>query len=73
MMRTPFNRMSLTNNDNEPDTVKSVMVEKYERCSFCSSKLVFSHDLNLSYLEVVESGQCPGCGVAVHPKKFTLH
>ena len=71
-MRSPYLRMSQT--ENEPDTLKHILgVEKYERCTFCHSKLVFNHDLNLSHLEVVETGQCPGCGVAGSPKKFTLH
>ena len=72
-MRTPYTRMDLQrNHENEPEAVKAVVAEKYERCSFCNSKLVFSHDLNLSYLEVIETSQCPGCGVSAHPKKFTL-
>ena len=71
-MRTPFTRMSLSNQENEPETVKSIILESYERCNFCSSKLVFNHDLNLSYLQVIETSQCPGCGVSMNPKKFTL-
>jgi hypothetical protein len=70
-MRTPFNRPELSR-EGEPESVKSILLEKYERCSFCNSKLMFSHDLNLSYLQVVETGKCPGCGVTMHPKKFTL-
>ena len=70
-MRTPFVKMQ-SHNESEPETLRAIVVEKYERCSFCNSKLVFSHDLNLSYLQVVETGQCPGCGVAIAPKKFTL-
>ena len=31
-----------------------------------------THDLNISYLQVIETSRCPGCGVAPHPKKFTL-
>ena len=72
-MRTPFNRSELQNHDGEPEFVKTIEVEKYERCSFCSSKLVFSHDLNLNYLQVIETSRCPGCGVSMLPKKFTLH
>lgn len=71
-MRSPFTRV-MPNQENEPESVKSIMLETYERCTFCSSKLVFNHDLNLSYLEVIETSQCPGCGVAMNPKKFTLH
>lgn len=71
-MRSPYVRMN--QNENEADTIRNLGgIEKYERCSFCHSKLIFNHDLNLSHLEVVETGQCPGCGVAVAPKKFTLH
>ena len=73
MMRTPYTRMNLNQNENEPESVKSVLIEHYERCGYCSSKLVFNHDLNLNYLQVIETGQCPGCGVTMHPKKFTLH
>ena len=69
-MRTPFNRPDA--NEQEPDYLHAVNVEKYERCTFCNSKLVFSHDLNISYLQVIETSRCPGCGVTAHPKKFTL-
>jgi hypothetical protein len=69
-MRTPFNRPE--NNELEPDYLHAVNVEKYERCTFCHSKLVFTHDLNISYLQVIETSRCPGCGVTAHPKKFTL-
>ncbi len=71
-MRTPFTRMT-QNPENEPESVKSVLQDSYGRCNFCNSKLVFSHDLNLSFLEVIETSQCPGCGVSMNPKKFTLH
>lgn len=72
-MRTPYNRMSLSNQETEPETVKSIALESYDRCNFCGSKLVFNHDLNLSVLQVIETSQCPGCGVSMNPKKFTLH
>ena len=55
------------------EAARTDLREKFERCSFCNSKLLFSHDLNLSYFEVVESSRCPGCGVTMRPKKFTLH
>ena len=72
-MRTPYNRHELQNQEADSEVVKAVELEKYERCSFCSSKLVFSHDLNLNYLQVIETSRCPGCGVSMLPKKFTLH
>jgi len=68
-MRTPFVRPQ---NENEPEPVRCIDLETYEKCSFCGSKLVFNHDLNLSHLQVVETCQCPGCGVSHNPKKFTL-
>lgn len=71
-MRTPYNRMALNQQETEPETVKCVMLEHYDRCHFCGSKLVFNHDLNLSILQVIETSQCPGCGVSMNPKKFTL-
>lgn len=67
-MRTPYEVM-----DPEPETLATISVEKYERCSFCNSRLVFSHDFQTAYFQVIEVGQCPGCGVARHPKRFTLH
>lgn len=72
-MRTPYVRMNERNSETEPEVVKCVTPEKYERCTFCNTRLIFSHDLNLSYFEVIETSQCPGCGVATHPRKFTLH
>jgi uncharacterized protein with PIN domain len=47
--------------------------EKFERCSFCNSKLIFTHHHNLGYFQVIESARCTGCGVVPEPKKFTLH
>lgn len=71
-MRSPFNPMELQQNEGEPETIRSILQEKYERCSFCNSRLVFSHDLNLQHLQVIETSRCPGCGVTANPKKFTL-
>jgi uncharacterized protein with PIN domain len=71
-MRTPFSVTDIQNSHNEADAAKCMSVEHYERCSFCNSKLIFTHDLNISYMQVVETSRCPGCGVAPHPKKFTL-
>ena len=71
-MKSPYNRMEIQRSESEAETVKCIQVEKYERCSFCNSKIVYSHDLNLNFLEVIETGRCPGCGVAMNPKKFTL-
>lgn len=71
-MRTPFSATDIQKNDSENDTLRATTIERYERCSFCKSKLVFTHDLNLGYLEVIETGRCPGCGVAMNPQKYTL-
>jgi Pyruvate/2-oxoacid:ferredoxin oxidoreductase delta subunit len=71
-MRTPFSVRDIQNNENEAEHLKCMSVEHYERCVFCNSKLIFTHDLNLSYLQVIETSRCPGCGVAPQPKKFTL-
>lgn len=71
-MRSPYNSSEISPNENEPDTIRCIMMEKYERCSFCNSRLVFSHDLNIQYLHVIETSRCPGCGVTTNPKRFTL-
>ncbi len=71
-MRTPFSREEIQKAETE-EASQQRNAENYGRCSFCNSKLIFTHDLNLGYLEVVETGKCPGCGVAMNPKKFTLH
>lgn len=71
-MRSPYVRPKNESMEDEPEIMSSVILERYERCSFCNTKLVFSHDLNLNFLEVVETGQCPGCGVSKNPKKFPL-
>ncbi len=72
-MKSPYSSKEIQRPETDAQPVQAIMPEKYERCGFCNSKLVFSHDLNLAYLEVIETGRCPGCGVAMHPKKFTLH
>lgn len=56
----------------EPESLKAVFIETYEKCTFCGSKLIFSHDMNLGFLQVIEVARCPGCGVTMNPKKFTL-
>ncbi len=70
-MKSPYVRIET--NPQEADVIKATSVQAYERCNYCSSKLVFTHDLNISFLQVIEVGKCPGCGVSLHPKKFTLH
>ncbi len=72
-MSTPFSRPEFFNEDDQIERTRCVQVEKYDRCTFCQSKLVFSHDLNISYFQVIETSRCPGCGVTMHPKRFTLH
>jgi hypothetical protein len=72
-MRTPYDRPEETSShEREPENVRTILKERYERCAFCNSKLMFSHDLNLSFLQVVETSRCAGCGVTMNPKKFTL-
>jgi hypothetical protein len=72
-MSNPYTRPSALANENEPETVKVVVREKYERCAFCNSKLLFNHDLNLHHFEVIETSRCPSCGVSMTPKKFSLN
>ncbi len=72
-MRSPYNQLAHDSADVEFDSVQTVDLENYERCHYCHSKLIFNHDLNLMFLQVVETSQCTGCGVAASPKKFTLH
>ena len=72
MMRTPFSRIDPQEYDKECESQKAILMEKYERCVFCNSKLIFTHDLNLNFLQVIEVGRCPGCGVTLNPKKYTL-
>lgn len=72
-MRSPYVRPDVEKTiEDDPEILNHVILERYERCSFCNSKLVFSHDLNVNFLEVIETGQCPGCGVTKNPKKFSL-
>ena len=71
-MSTPFSLPDYIEEE-QPERIKAVQMEKYERCSFCHSKLVFTHDLNISFFQVIETSRCPGCGVTMHPKRFTLH
>ena len=71
-MKTPFSIQEIQNSQNESDPIQCLSVQHYERCSFCNSKLIFTHDLNISFLQVIETCRCPGCGVAPNPQKFTL-
>lgn len=74
-MRTPYSRIDPHEyeKDGAEASKSPLVVERLERCNFCNSRLVFSHDLNISYLQVIETGRCPGCGVTMVPKKYTLH
>lgn len=69
-MRSPYVRPNDGNSNGESDN--AVTREAYEHCHFCHSRIVFSHDLNLPYLEVVESARCAGCGVTRNPKRYRL-
>src|SRR5690242_9663686 len=56
-MSSPYTRPATMTHENEPETVKTIVREKYERCSFCNSKLLFNHDLNLHQFEVIETSR----------------
>jgi len=70
-MRTPFTRIG-SENEGDAESAKVILREKLERCTFCNSRLVFTHDLNINILQVIETGRCPGCGVTMLPRKYTL-
>ena len=72
-MSTPFSRSEFFTEEDQPERLFSVQMEKYERCTFCHSKLVFTHNLNITFFQVIETSRCPGCVVTMNPKKFTLH
>ncbi len=72
-MSNPYTLPTSQSAENEPETVRVIVREKYERCTFCNSKLLFNHDLNLHQFEVIETSRCPSCGVSMTPKKFALN
>ena len=72
-MNLPFTPPDPHSPENEPENIRAILLEKYERCSFCNTRLLFNHDLDLQVLEVVETSRCPGCGVSMTPKKFRIH
>ena len=49
----PKPTMDLIPPEHEAEQTPENILEKFERCSFCSTKLLFSHDLNLNYFQVV--------------------
>ena len=59
--------------ENNKKDLKAMLVDKYERCCFCHTKLLFTHEFNLAHYQVIESSQCPGCGAVMKPQKFSLH
>ncbi len=61
------------NESNEEKNLTFLMLERYERCPFCNSRLIFSHEIDLVFFEVVESSRCTGCGVTLTPKKYKIH
>lgn len=72
-MSSPYNQPELFGSEDFETVPCLLQKDRYERCSFCSSKLLFTHDLNLPTFEVIEKCRCPGCGVTLTPKKFKLH
>lgn len=70
-MSSPYTRPAIFK-DNEPEKVTAVMKERYEKCSFCNTRLLYNHDLNIQTFEVIETSHCPGCGVSMAPKKHSL-
>lgn len=71
-MRSPFSRIEPQEYERDSDPAKLIVMEKFDRCAFCNSRLIFSHDLNISYLQVIETSRCSGCGVSMTPQKHTL-
>lgn len=54
------------------DTLHAGIVAKFERCPYCNTKLLFTHDLSLAQLEVTENARCPGCGMHTTPQKHSI-
>jgi DNA-directed RNA polymerase subunit RPC12/RpoP len=72
-MRSPYLRVDASTLDgNAEENLAFMNTEQFERCTYCNTKLLFTHDLNLSYFEVTENCRCPGCGVTKTPQRFTL-
>jgi len=71
-MRSPYTRVESSTLDGNCEQVNYMAAEQFERCHYCNTKLLFTHDLNLSYFEIVENCRCPGCGVTKTPQRFTL-
>jgi|GEM_PF-1199328 len=71
-MKSPFLQVSEPGRENDFESVRCIDINTYDRCAFCHSKLVFSHDLNMTHAAVIETSNCPSCGASMNPKKFTL-
>lgn len=48
------------------------LIAKFESCPYCHSRMLFTHELNLEHLEVIENGRCSGCGMHTNPRKHSL-
>jgi hypothetical protein len=71
-MRSPYLRVEPSTLEGNVEDLECFKPEQFERCNYCNTKLLFTHDLNLSYFEVIENCRCPGCGVTKNPQRFTL-
>lgn len=71
-MRTPFLPVESTTLEGNPEGSDLLATEQFSRCAYCNTKLLFTHDLNLHFFEVIENCRCPGCGVTKSPQRFTL-
>jgi hypothetical protein len=60
------------NQERKQEDLRLGVIERFEKCPYCHSKLIFTHDLNLQSFEVTENGRCSGCGMHTNPRKHSL-
>jgi hypothetical protein len=71
-MRPAIYAQDAQNQDTHREELHLVLIARFEKCPYCHSKLLFTHDLNLEHFEVTENGRCSGCGMHTSPRKHTL-
>ncbi len=71
-MRSPYLPVEESTLENSSGDFENFKAESRDQCGYCNSRLLYTHELNLSLFEVVESCRCSGCGVTKTPQRFSL-
>ncbi len=70
-MKTPYSK--LATHEDETNLLSLMTIDQYQRCHYCHTELILDHELNLTLFQVIENSHCPGCGVHLKPRSYSLN